>query len=223
MHLLGELDAYSRSVPNIDIFIFMLAAKEATLSSKIEGTQTTIDEALLPEEEIEQERKDDWQEVRNYIEALNFAKNKLDELPLCMRLIKETHKVLLQKGRGEIKQPGEFRHSQNWIERFRINSFNRFLFLLRLKTCLSFFLILKNSGIIPNLEMPDLLKIAITHYQFETIHPFLDGNGRIGRLLIILQLIDYGILKKHILYLSEYFEKNRKLYYDSLSLVREKS
>lgn len=215
---LGELNSYARLVPNIDLFIQLHVAKEAVVSSRIEGTQTRIDEALLPLESIDPERRDDWQEVRNYIDGLNHAIHELDSLPLSSRLLRNTHELLMQGVRGEHKQSGEFRQSQNWIGG---NSLSNAVFIPpshalipELMSDLEQFL--HNDEI----YVPNLIRIAIAHYQFETIHPFLDGNGRIGRLLITLFLVNAGILDRPLLYLSMYFEKNRGLYYDKLSAVR---
>ena len=215
---LGRLDMYSEYV-NIDLFIQMHIVKEATQSSKIEGTQTNIEEALLPKEDITSEKRNDWEEVQNYIQALNEAVQLLHTLPFSSRLIRQTHKILLQGVRGENKLPGEYRSSQNWIGGASINDA---VFIQPVHSSISE--LMSDMEKFANdelLNIPDLLKIAIIHYQFETIHPFLDGNGRVGRLLITLYLVDKGILKKPILYLSDYFERNRKLYYDNLMRVRE--
>ena len=208
---LGRLDMYSKYIPNIEIFISMHVLKEATQSSKIEGTQTDIEEALLDKEDVPLDKRNDWEEVQNYIQAINQGIKMLEILPITSRFIKHTHKILMQGVRGEQKNPGEFRRSQNWIGGASINDA---IFIPPVHTSI--------SDLISDMEkfihskkiyIPELLKIAIIHYQFETIHPFLDGNGRIGRLLIPLYLVYKGILKKPILYLSDYLEKNRKHYY----------
>jgi len=218
---LGRLDMYSEYIPNIDLFISMHVVKEATQSSKIEGTQTNIEEALMDEEDIVLDKRDDWEEIQNYIQAMQTAIKQLETLPFSSRLIKETHKTLLQGVRGEHKMPGEFRTSQNWIGGASINDAT---FIPPVHTSIAELMgDLEKFAHNEEYYFPDLLKIALIHYQFETIHPFLDGNGRVGRLLITLYLVDKTILKKPILYLSDFFEKNRQLYYDNLMNVRTKN
>jgi Fic family protein len=217
---LGRLDMYSEYIPNIELFISMHIAKEATQSSKIEGTNTNVEDVFLEKDEIAQEKRDDWEEVQNYIQAMNTAISLLNDLPFSSRLIRETHKILLQGVRGEHKQPGTFRTSQNWIGGASINDAT---FIPPVHTSLGE--LISDMEKFANDELnkfPELLKIAILHYQFETIHPFLDGNGRVGRLMITLYLVSKNILKKPILYLSDFLERNRALYYDNLMLVREK-
>ena len=217
---LGRLDMYSEYIPNIDLFISMHILKEATQSSKIEGTKTNIEDALLNKEDVNDEKRDDWEEIQNYIEALNSAITNLEKLPFSSRLIRETHKILLQGVRGKHKLPGEFRSSQNWIGGASINDAT---FIPPIHSDINEYMgDLENFAHNSESFFPDLLKIALIHYQFETIHPFLDGNGRVGRLMITLYLVEKGILKKPILYLSEFFERNRILYYDNLTRVREK-
>lgn len=217
---LGELNSYSKLVPNIDLFIQLHVTKEAVVSSRIEGTKTQMDEALLDEDDISPERKDDWKEVKNYIDALNQAIIELDTLPISSRLIKKTHGILLNSVRGEHKQPGEFRSSQNWIGG---NTLMDAVFIPPNQDYVNELMgDLENFIHNEDIKVPALIKIGIAHYQFETIHPFLDGNGRIGRLLITLFLVDQKILSKPLLYLSAFFETNKSLYYDNLTFVRSK-
>ncbi len=216
---LGRLDMYSEYVPNIELFISMHVLKEATKSSKIEGTKTNIEEALQAKADISEEKRNDWEEVQNYIQALDQSIKLLKKIPFSTRLIKQAHKLLLQNVRGKHKLPGEFRSSQNWIGGATISDATfippHFSKINELMSDLEKFT--HNEELL----FPDLLKIALIHYQFETIHPFLDGNGRVGRLIITLYLVEKQILKRPILYLSDFFEKNRALYYDNLTKVRE--
>lgn len=215
---LGQLNSYARLVPNIDLFIHLHITKEAVVSSKIEGTQTHFDEALLQIENINPERKNDWQEVQNYTQALNEAINELERLPISSRLILRTHQILMQGVRGENKTPGEYRRSQNWIGG---KSLMDAVFIPphhdHLNELIGDF---ENFIHNDNLNIPLLIKASIIHYQFETIHPFLDGNGRIGRLLIPLYLIEKNVLAKPLLYISSFFEEDKNLYYDNLTKVR---
>jgi len=218
---LGRLDMFSEYIPNIDLFISMHVLKEATQSSKIEGTKTNIEDAIMDKEDVDFEKRDDWVEVQNYIDALNSAINQLEKLPFSSRLIKQTHKSLLKGARGKHKLPGEYRKSQNWIGGASLSDA---VFIPPVQDSVESYMgDLEKFAHNPEFTLPELLKAALIHYQFETIHPFLDGNGRVGRLMITLYLVEKGILKKPVLYLSDFFERNRNLYYDNLMAVRDKN
>jgi Fic family protein len=218
---LGRLDGMTSILPSTKLFVFMYVRKEALLSSQIEGTQSSLSDLLLFEnQEAPLVPLDDVQEVSNYIAAMEHGLKRLaDGFPLSLRLIKEMHRELLSKGRGSAKQPGEIRRSQNWIGGTRpgnaafvppppdrimdcLDNFEHFLH--EKKTC------------------PALIRAALAHVQFETIHPFLDGNGRLGRLLITLMLCEEGALKEPILYLSLYLKTHRSRYYELLQDVRQR-
>ncbi|MDD6183213.1 MAG: Fic family protein [Lachnospiraceae bacterium] len=214
---LAKLDTASQLISNADLFISMYVRKEALISSQIEGTQCTLDDVLDPE--VDMNANLDVSDVVNYVKATQYAIQRLENLPLCCRLMKEVHEKLMEGVRGQDKTPGEFRHSQNWIGPANCS--------------------LKDARYIPpnvqdmeeamsdlerymneNVEYDPLIRAALIHYQFETIHPFLDGNGRIGRLLILLYLMEQKVLSKPVIYISYFLKKNQVEYYDRISEVR---
>lgn len=213
------LEGIAQRIPNVNLFVSMYVRKEALMSSQIEGTQATLEDVLDPM--LEENTNRPVGEVINYIKATDFAINRLNELPLCNRLIQEAHEILMSGVRGQEKNPGEFRHSQNWIGAAGST--------------------LQNSSFVPpspqdmtqamselekyintDDELDVLIRVALIHYQFETIHPFLDGNGRIGRLLITLFLMEQKVLTTPALYISYFLKKNRIEYYDRMTEVRKK-
>ena len=216
---IGELNAYSLLIPNVDLYIKMHVKIEANKSSRIEGTRTTVEEDLLDVTDINPEKRDDWEEVQNYVKATNHGVERIKNgFPVCTRLIRELHKILMQGVRGEHKTPGEFRTSQNWIGgSMPSNAVYVPPPHTEIAECLTDFEKFINNE---EIDTPDLIKIAILHYQFESIHPFLDGNGRIGRLLIPLYIQSKGMLDKSCLYISDYIERNKDTYYDMLTRVR---
>lgn len=214
---LVKLDTASQLILNADLFISMYVRKEALISSQIEGTQCTLDDVLDPEADMNANL--DVSDVINYVKATQFALKRLEKIPLCCRLIREVHEVLMNGVRGQDKTPGEFRYSQNWIGPANCS--------------------LKDARYIPpnvedmqdamsdlekymneNTDYDSLIRIALIHYQFETIHPFLDGNGRVGRLLILLYLMEQRLLSKPVIYISYFLKKNQVEYYDRISEVR---
>ncbi len=218
---IGALDAYSQLIPDIDFFIKMHIAKEATTSNKIEGTQTSMEEAFLKEEDINPEKRDDWHEVNNYVKAINFAIDKLNDLPLSSRLVRDTHRIILDAARGKEKLPGEFRKSQNWIGASLKNATFVPPIHTEINALMNDLEKYMNAEILElDIHVPHLIKIAMIHYQFETIHPFLDRNGRLGRLLITLILCEQKMLREPMLYLSLYFKSHRQYYYELLNGVR---
>ena len=217
--LLGKLDGMATILPDIDLFVSMYVQKEAVISSQIEGTQASLIDVL--QKDRKQEKINETAEIINYVKAANYAFNRLKELPLCMRLIKETHSILLSDVRGSEKLPGELRRSQNWIG-YPGCTLNTASFVppapAEMETALSDL----EKYIHEESLISKLVKVALIHYQFETIHPFLDGNGRIGRLLIVLFLKEQGLIEYPVLYLSYFFKKNRTIYYELLNNAHTK-
>ena len=214
---LVKLDTASQLISNADLFISMYVRKEALISSQIEGTQCTLDDVLDPE--VEANANLDVSDVINYVKATQYALKRLERLPLCCRLIREIHEVLMENVRGQDKTPGEFRHSQNWIGPANCSSKDaRYIppNVEDMQTAMSDL----EKYINENVDYDPLIRAALIHYQFETIHPFLDGNGRIGRLLILLYLMEQRLIEKPVIYISYFLKKNQIEYYDRISEVR---
>ena len=215
--LLGRLDGMAITLPDIDLFVSMYVQKEAVISSQIEGTQASLVDVL--QKDKGKEKIKDTEEIVNYIKATHYAFKRLNKMPLCMRLIRETHAVLLSNVRGEEKMPGEFRRSQNWIGHAG-STLKDASFIPPAPDEMDICLGDLERYIHEDSTISNLIKIALIHYQFETIHPFLDGNGRMGRLLIILYLREQGLIEYPVLYLSYFFKKNRNRYYELLNNIR---
>jgi Fic family protein len=219
---LGRLDGSIQTLPNPDLFVFMYVRKEAVLSSQIEGTQASLNDLLAAEAKMfDRKHPNDVHELINYVEAFNHGLQRLKELPLSLRLIREIHEKLMMGVRGHNMTPGEFRTSQNWIGPARC-SLNEALFVPPPHAVFPQVLGDFETFLHANDFMPPLIKIGLAHAQFETIHPFLDGNGRVGRLLITFLLCEKEILIKPVLYLSFYLRKHRSRYYDLLQGTRDK-
>ena len=217
---LGRLDGITETLPAVDFFILMYIRKEATLSSQVEGTQATFADVLKAEAKVgDLEVHKDVDEILNYIKAMNYGLERLKTFPLSLRLIKEIHKILLASVRGESREPGEFRKSQNWIGG---RSIERASFVPAPPQEIMNLLDNFEKFLYDKSPMPILLKTGLMHAQFENIHPFLDDNGRIGRLLITFYLCQQKTLDKPLLYLSDFFKRHRQEYYDSLNAFHEK-
>lgn len=214
---ISEMNTTSELIPNTDLFIASYVRREALLSSQIEGTQATLEDVLSPE--FASDSDEDIKDVVNYVKALNYALERMNVLPISSSLLCETHSILLDNTRGSEKARGEFRKSQNWIGNSKSN-INTAVYVppnvSDMNECMS-----ELEKFINTSDMVALLKVALVHYQFETIHPFLDGNGRIGRMLITLMLLSYECIKKPILYMSLYLKANQREYYDRLGEVRK--
>ena len=214
---LVKLDTASQLISNADLFISMYVRKEALISSQIEGTQCTLDDVLDPE--VEANANLDVSDVINYVKATQYALKRLERLPLCCRLIREIHEVLMENVRGQDKTPGEFRHSQNWIGPANCSLKDaRYIppNVEDMQTAMSDL----EKYINENVDYDPLIRAALIHYQFKTIHPFLNGNGRIGRLLILLYLMEQKLIEKPVIYISYFLKKNQIEYYDRISEVR---
>jgi Fic family protein len=219
---LGRLDGSVLTLPNPDLFVFMYVRKEAVLSSQIEGTQSSLQDLLAAEAQLfDQNLPRDVDEVVNYVRAMNHGLARLPDLPVSVRLIREIHSELMRGVRGGRLQPRELRTSQNWIGPSG-STLNTAIFVPPPHHMVPAILGDLENYLHANDNLPPLIKIALAHVQFETIHPFLDGNGRIGRLLITFLLTERGVLHKPVLYLSHYFRKNRQEYYDHLQAVRDR-
>lgn len=218
---LGRLDGSVLTLPNPDLFVFMYVRKEAVLSSQIEGTQSSLQDVLAAEAQIfNRDRPSDVREVLNYIEAMRYGLQRLEELPVSVRLIREIHEHLLRGVRGSRLTPGELRASQNWIGPAGCG-LNDATFVPPPPDAVPEALSNLERFLHAEDNLPVLLKIGLAHAQFETIHPFLDGNGRVGRLLIAFLLCNSGVLHKPVLYLSYYFKRHRQTYYDKLQAIRD--
>ena len=211
------LDTASKLIPNTELFVSMYVRKEALISSQIEGTQCTLDDVLDPESDINANL--DVSEVINYVRASQFALERLQSLPLCNRLLRETHAILMEGVRGQEKNPGEFRRSQNWIGAANCTLKDARYIPPNVDDMESAMADLERY-INESTDYDPMVQAALIHYQFETIHPFLDGNGRIGRLLVLLYLTEQKLLSKPVLYVSYFLKKNQIEYYDRISEVR---
>ena len=216
---LAKLDTAAKQIPNVELFISMYVRKEALISSQIEGTQCTLDDILDPD--ADGNANLDVEDVINYVKACSYAIERLKSLPLCNRLFREIHEKLLSGARGEEKNPGDFRKSQNWIGPANC-TLNEARYIPPnvedMNAALSDLERYLNEGD----DYDPLIRIALIHYQFETIHPFLDGNGRVGRLMILLYLLEQGLISAPVIYISYFLKKNQIEYYDRISEVRRK-
>ncbi|HLZ47760.1 MAG TPA: Fic family protein [Candidatus Limnocylindria bacterium] len=219
---IGRLDGVAQTLPNPDLFVAMYVRREAVLSSQIEGTQSTLDDVLAFELDAQtRELPKDVEEIVNYVKAMNYGIDRLAQLPLSLRLIREIHAELMKNVRGQHKDPGEFRRSQNWIGPGQRSPIERATFIPppvhEMENALDDF----EKFLHTEHSLPALVHCGVAHAQFETIHPFLDGNGRVGRLLISFLLVHKGVMHRPLLYLSHFFKANRDEYYDRLMAVRQ--